>query len=135
MPKGPSAGEVSNWIRNVVVGDLLDVAVPFGDLPTPGSAPVVLISAGIISDDRAARIPPAQAPDTDVQVLHADRTEATHPLRERQRELVDALPCASLEVWYEYNRGLLNPTTSRCPRAPRCTCAGTTDSCRPSVHS
>ena len=105
------AGEVSNWIRaNVVVGDLLDVTVPFGDLPTPGSAPVVLISAGIGITPMIGLLEYllAQAPDTDVQVLHADRTEATHPLRERQRELVDALPSASLEVWYEYNRGLLN---------------------------
>ena len=105
------AGEVSNWIRaNVVVGDLLDVTVPFGDLPTPGSAPVVLISAGIGITPMIGLLEYllAQAPDTDVQVLHADRTEATHPLRDRQRELVDALPSASLEVWYEYNRGLLN---------------------------
>ena len=105
------AGEVSNWIRaNVVVGDLLDVTVPFGDLPTPGSAPVVLISAGIGITPMVGLLEYllAQAPDTDVQVLHADRTEDTHPLRERQRELVDALPSATLEVWYEYNRGLLS---------------------------
>jgi len=36
----------------------------------------------------------------EVLVLHADRSPATHPLRERQRQLVDGLPGADLEVWY-----------------------------------
>lgn len=105
------AGEVSNWIRaNVAVGDLLDVTVPFGDLPTPGPAPVVLISAGIGITPMIGMLEylVAEAPGTDVQVLHADRSAAGHPLRERQRELVDALPSATLDVWYEDTTGLLN---------------------------
>jgi nitric oxide dioxygenase len=36
-----------------------------------------------------------------VQLLHADRSDQTHPLRERQRELLGQLPNASLDVWYE----------------------------------
>lgn len=36
-----------------------------------------------------------------MQVLHADRSDTTHPLRERQHELIAALPNASLDVWYE----------------------------------
>jgi nitric oxide dioxygenase len=35
-----------------------------------------------------------------VQVLHADRSEESHPLRKRHQELVDILPEASLQVWY-----------------------------------
>ncbi|MEC9326148.1 MAG: globin domain-containing protein, partial [Actinomycetota bacterium] len=46
---GQPAGEVSSWIAaNLRVGDILDVTVPFGDLPVPtGAEPLVLISAGI----------------------------------------------------------------------------------------
>lgn len=99
------AGEVSEWIRaNVRVGDLLDVTVPFGDLPTPGQGvPLVLISAGIGVTPMIGLLEylAAEHPDTRVQVLHADRGDGTHPLRERQHELVDALPNATLEVWYE----------------------------------
>lgn len=100
------AGEVSSWIRaNVCVGDLLDVTVPFGDLHTEGAdgRPLVLISAGIgitpmigILEHLAAK-----RPDTHVRVLHADRSDNAHPMRERQHELIDALPNASLDVWYE----------------------------------
>lgn len=96
------AGEVSTWIRdNLRVGDLIDVTVPFGDLPTPApGAPLVLISAGIGITPMVG-ILEALDPATRVVVLHADRSEQTHPLRERQRELVAALPDATLDVWYE----------------------------------
>ena len=33
--------------------------------------------------------------------LHADRSDTSHPLRERQHELIEALPNSSLDVWYE----------------------------------
>jgi nitric oxide dioxygenase len=99
------AGEVSNFIRaHVRVGDLLDVTVPFGDLPAPAAgAPVVLVSAGIGVTPMIGILEAlvADAPDTVVRVLHADRDEQSHPLRERQRELVAALPEATLDVWYE----------------------------------
>lgn len=99
------AGEVSEWIAaNLCVGDLLDVTVPFGDLPTPSSGvPLVLISAGIGITPMIGLLEHlvAEAPDTAVRVLHADRGDASHPLRERQHELVDALPNATLDVWYE----------------------------------
>jgi nitric oxide dioxygenase len=102
-PDGP-AGEVSNWIRaNVWVGDLLDVTVPFGDMPTPGDAPLVLISAGIGITPMIGLLEylVAWAPDTIVHVLHADRGDQSHPLRDRQRELVNLLPNATLDIWYE----------------------------------
>ena len=100
------AGEVSNWIRaNVCIGDLLDVTIPFGDLPATAalSGPLVLISAGIGITPMVGILEQlaAQAPDTTVRVLHADRGDRTHSLRGRQRELVDALPNATLDVWYE----------------------------------
>jgi nitric oxide dioxygenase len=99
------AGEVSNWIRaNVCVGDLLDVTVPFGDLPAPQPGkPVVLVSAGIGITPMIGLLESvlAEAPDTVVRVLHADRGDQSHSLRERQHELVAALPNASLDVWYE----------------------------------
>jgi nitric oxide dioxygenase len=99
------AGEVSEWIRaNLRVGDLLDVTVPFGDLPTPGAGvPLVLVSAGIGITPMIGLLEylAAEAPDTSVLALHADRSDTSHPLRERQRELIDALPDATLAVWYE----------------------------------
>lgn len=98
------AGEVSNWIRaKVRVGDLLDVTVPFGDLPRPRSgAPVVLISAGIGITPMIGLLEylVAQGHQAPVQVLHADRSEESHPLRKRHRELVEILPGASLQLWY-----------------------------------
>jgi nitric oxide dioxygenase len=99
------AGEVSEWIRtNLRVGDLLDITVPFGDLPAPGSGvPLTLVSAGIGVTPMIGLLEylAAEAPETPVRVLHADRADSTHPLRERQRELVDNLPLATLDIWYE----------------------------------
>ncbi|MDF2823879.1 MAG: hemoglobin-like flavoprotein [Mycobacterium sp.] len=99
------AGEVSRWIQaNLCVGDLLDVTVPFGDLPTPApGVPLVLISAGIGVTPMIGLLEhlALEAPDTRVQVLHADRDDTAHPLRTRQRELVAALPHATLDIWYE----------------------------------
>jgi nitric oxide dioxygenase len=100
------AGEVSTWMRaNVRVGDLLDVTLPFGDLPTPeaGQRPTVLVSAGIGVTPMIGLLEyfVVQSPDRQVHVLHADRGDQEHPLRERQCELVAQLPNATLDVWYE----------------------------------
>lgn len=99
------AGEVSSWIAaNLRVGDTIDVTVPFGDLPAPASGtPLVLISAGIGVTPMIGILEylAASAPDTEVHVLHADRSDQVHPLRERQLELTAALPRAHLDVWYE----------------------------------
>ncbi|ORB27877.1 globin domain-containing protein [Mycolicibacterium parafortuitum] len=99
------AGEVSSWIAaNLCVGDILDVTVPFGDLPAPdGGAPVVLISAGIGVTPMVGILEhlAAAAPQTVVHVLHADRSDQAHPLRERQAELTEAMPNARLDLWYE----------------------------------
>jgi len=98
-------GEVSNWIAtNVCVGDILDVTVPFGDLPAPvPGRPLVLISAGIGITPMIGILESVvlESPGTRVQMLHADRSDQTHPLRERQRELLAQLPNATLDIWYE----------------------------------
>ncbi|MCV7279226.1 hemin transporter [Mycolicibacterium flavescens] len=103
--EGQPAGEVSTWIAaNVCVGDLLDVTVPFGDLPAPtGGQPLVLISAGIGITPMIGILEflVAEAPQSSVHVLHADRGDLCHPLRERQHELVAQLPNGSLDIWYE----------------------------------
>lgn len=103
-PEQP-AGEVSTWIAaHVCVGDILDVTVPFGDLPAPtGERPLVLISAGIGITPMIGILEfiAAEAASTPVQVLHADRSDQSHPLRERQLELLTALPHATLDIWYE----------------------------------
>ncbi|MDJ0396694.1 globin domain-containing protein [Rhodococcus sp. G-MC3] len=103
---GCPAGEVSNWIATCVrPGDLVDVSIPFGDLRTDdlGSAPAVLISAGIGVTPMNGILEHLVRLDAhcEVLVLHADRSSVTHPLRARQRQLVDALPNAVLELWYE----------------------------------
>ncbi|MDV3127688.1 globin domain-containing protein [Mycobacterium sp. 21AC1] len=103
---GQPAGEVSTWIRtNVCVGDLLDVTLPFGDLHTdgPDGRSLVLISAGIGITPMIGILESiaADRPDTTVRVLHADRSDGTHALRERQHELIDALPNGSVDIWYE----------------------------------
>ena len=106
---GQPAGEVSSWIAsNLRVGDILDVTVPFGDLPAPtGTEPLVLISAGIGATPMIGVLEylAVEAPDARVHVLHADRSAQSHPLRGRQRELTDRLPNATLEVWYEDGAG------------------------------
>lgn len=115
------AGEVSVWIRECVrVGDLLDVTVPFGDLPVPDSGkPLVLISAGIGLTPMVGILEylVQQGSQARIQVLHADRSEESHPLRKRHQELVDILPAASFDRWYAegvdpdgagIHRGLIN---------------------------
>lgn len=102
---GNPAGEVSNWIRaNVRVGDFLDSTIPFGDLPKPASGdPVVLISAGIGITPMIGLLESlaVESPSATVRALHADVDESSHPLRQRQRELIAALPNATLDLWYE----------------------------------
>jgi nitric oxide dioxygenase len=79
--------------------------VPFGDLHASGGEgeALVLISAGIGITPMIGILEhlAAERPDTHVRVLHADRSDTSHPLRERQHELVEALPNSSLDVWYE----------------------------------
>ncbi|WP_063058269.1 globin domain-containing protein [Nocardia sienata] len=100
------AGEVSNWLAtHIAVGDNLTITLPFGDLTidTAATTPVVLISAGIGITPMIGILEYLAAGTSQRQVLvaHADRSPETHPLRMVQRDLVDLLPNAGLELWYE----------------------------------
>ena len=105
--EGPApAGEVSTWIASSVhVGDLVDITLPFGDLPAPGRGQrsTLLISAGIGVTPMVGLLEyfRAASPEHPVHVLHADRGEREHPLKGRQQALVAQLPNATLDVWYE----------------------------------
>jgi nitric oxide dioxygenase len=99
------AGEVSNFLhQNLFEGDKIRVSAPFGDLVLQDSSdPLVLISAGI-------GITPiigilhylvGSGSTRDVLVLHADRSPARHAHRQELKELVEALPTATLHRWYE----------------------------------
>lgn len=102
---GCPAGEVSTWLHErVATGDTLEISLPFGDLTIDPDAttPLVLISAGVgvtpmvgILEHLAAR-----DPGRPVQVLHADRSADTHPLRTRVLALVDRLDRAEVAFWY-----------------------------------
>ncbi|MCE7081630.1 globin domain-containing protein [Streptomyces sp. ST2-7A] len=102
---GTPDGEVSHLLHDRArVGDVLDVTLPFGDLPLPGGeGPILLASAGIGITPLLAVLEHLAATGSDrpVLVAHADRSPIDHAHRELQRELVDKLPNASLRVWYE----------------------------------
>ncbi len=103
--KAVTGGEVSHFLQdNLFEGDEIRVSAPFGDLVLQDAeTPLVLISAGIgitpiigilhyLAGTGSAR---------EVLVLHADRSPARHAHRQELKELVLALPGASLHRWYE----------------------------------
>lgn len=103
---GRPEGEVSSFLHtDVAVGDRLQITLPFGDLTvdTAASTPLVLVSAGIGITPMVGILEylAATGSQRKVVVLHADRAEATHPLRATQADLVAGLPGAELIVWYE----------------------------------
>ena len=99
------AGEVPNFLHhNLFEGDEIRASAPFGDLVVEDSdQPLVLISAGIGATPiigilhYLAGIGSARQ----VLVLHADRSPARHAHRQELKELVAAMPTASLHRWYE----------------------------------
>lgn len=99
------AGEVSNFLhRNLFEGDEIRVSTPFGDLVVEDSdQPLVLISAGIGITPVIGILHYLKgiASAREVLVLHADRSPARHAHRQELKELVTALPAASLHRWYE----------------------------------
>ena len=98
-------GEVSNFLhQNLFEGDEIRASAPFGDLVLVDSdEPLVLISAGIgITPIIGILHYLAGTGSTrEVLVLHADRSPARHAHRQELKELVEALPTASLHRWYE----------------------------------
>lgn len=102
---GTPDGEVSSWLhQHTKAGDLLNVSMPFGDLVLPeGDGPLLLASAGIGSTPMLAMLDHLVATGSGrrVHVVHADRSPADHAHLTELRELVAALPGATLERWYE----------------------------------
>lgn len=102
---GTPEGEVSNWLHaNVDPGDLLSVGAPFGDVVLEeGDSPLLLASAGIGCTPMISMLAhlAATGATRPVTVLHADRSELTHPFREDMGLLADKLPDAVAHVWYE----------------------------------
>lgn len=99
------AGEVSNFLhQNLFEGDEIRVSAPFGDLVIEDSdRPLVLISAGIGVTPIIGILHYLAGIDSsrEVLVLHADRSPARHAHRQELKELVAAMPTASLRRWYE----------------------------------
>ncbi len=99
------AGEVSNFLHhNLFEGDEIRVSAPFGELVLQDSeAPLVLISAGIGITPMIGILHylSGTASQREVLVLHADRSPARHAHRQELKELVAALPGATLHRWYE----------------------------------
>ncbi|MFG3037376.1 globin domain-containing protein [Streptomyces sp. NPDC048330] len=102
---GDPSGEVSSWLHaHGRAGDTLEVSAPFGDLVLPeGDGPLLLASAGIGSTPMLAMLDHLAATGSTrpVAVVHADRSPASHAHAAELRRLVDALPQATLHLWYE----------------------------------
>ncbi|WNM31252.1 globin domain-containing protein [Streptomyces sp. Li-HN-5-11] len=98
-------GEVSNQLhRTVRAGDELTLSAPFGDVVLDDAdTPLLLVSAGIGWTPMAAMLEHLAATGSTrpVWVLHADRTPTDHALRADTRRLVEQLPDARAEFWYE----------------------------------
>ncbi|MEV6218061.1 globin domain-containing protein [Nocardia sp. NPDC051833] len=102
---GCPAGAVSTWLHErVAVGDELEISLPFGELTIDPDAttPLVLISAGIGATPMVGILEHLAARDQGrpVQVLHADHSAGTHPLRARVLALVERLERAEVAFWY-----------------------------------
>ncbi len=122
------AGEVSGWIRdNLRVGDLLDITVPFGDLPAPPpGAPLVLISAGIGITPMLGILEalPADAAGAGA----ARRPQRGRPTRCGSASASSSSGCPTRRC-NSGTRTCCRWTVSSCPPTPRCTCVATTASC------
>ncbi|MCE5291221.1 MAG: globin domain-containing protein [Nocardiaceae bacterium] len=99
-------GEVSDWLgTHATPGTEVDVTLPFGDLVVDDDdrGPLVLISAGIGVTPIAGILAHLAAHDCErsVWVVHADTAPETHPLRDRMLELMEDLPNATVEFWYD----------------------------------
>ncbi|MZD08047.1 hemin transporter [Streptomyces sp. SID5785] len=102
---GTPDGEVSQHLHtHVRPGDLLRVSAPYGDLVLEADgAPLLLASAGIGCTPMLAMLDDLAGTghDAPVTVLHADRSPATHALREDHEALAAKLPDAAVHFWYE----------------------------------
>ncbi|MET8804487.1 globin domain-containing protein [Streptomyces sp. NPDC004546] len=102
-------GEVSTQLhRTVQVGDELTLSAPFGDVVLDDAdTPLLLVSAGIGCTPMVGMLEHLAATGSTrpVLALHADRTPAEYALRADTRRLVEQLPDARAEFWYEQDAG------------------------------
>jgi nitric oxide dioxygenase len=102
---GQPDGEVSTLLHNsVTVGDVLTMSLPYGDVVLDDSGhPVVFASAGIGITPMAGMLSHLVTAGSHLQImlLHADLNEESFALRGQVLHDVDALPNASIYVWYE----------------------------------
>jgi nitric oxide dioxygenase len=98
-------GEVSTLLHNSVqVGDVLIMSLPFGDVVLDDyGAPAVFVSAGIGISPMAGMLSHLVRAGSRLQImlLHADHSEDSFALRRQVVDDVQALPNASIYVWYE----------------------------------
>ncbi|MFI6601409.1 globin domain-containing protein [Nonomuraea sp. NPDC050536] len=98
-------GEVSSLLHATVKeGDKLTLSAPYGDLALDnGDAPLVLVSAGIGCTPITAMLQHLALTGATrrVLLLHADYSQADHPLRMDMERLTDELPEARRIFWYE----------------------------------
>ncbi len=103
--KAVEGGEVSNFLhQELFEGDEIAVSAPFGELVVEDAEePLVLISAGIGITPIIGILHylAGTGSKREVLVLHADRSPARHAHRQQLKELVAALPGATLHRWYE----------------------------------
>ncbi|MGW0485514.1 globin domain-containing protein [Nonomuraea sp. NPDC003214] len=106
--EGAPEGEVSNLLHATVeAGDELTLSAPFGDVTLAGGdAPLVLASAGIGCTPITAMLQHLAETGSDrrVLLLHADRSEPEHALREDMEALTAVLPRGEKIFWYEDGR-------------------------------
>ncbi|MFJ9408032.1 globin domain-containing protein [Streptomyces sp. NPDC101393] len=104
-PSGDPAGEVSTHLHeHVHEGGTLWVSAPFGEVVwDDGTGPLLLASAGIGCTPMIGMLSHLAMTGSPRRVLvaHADRAPRSHPFRTDLRQLIDKLPDATCEVWYE----------------------------------
>jgi nitric oxide dioxygenase len=102
---GRPDGEVSTLLHDSVqVGDVLVMSPPSGDVILDDyGAPVVFASAGIGITPMAGMLSHLVAAGSHLQIvlLHADHDEDSFALRRQVLDDIQALPNASIHVWYE----------------------------------
>jgi nitric oxide dioxygenase len=106
---GAPDGVVSGFLHDhVTAGDRLRVSHPYGDLILrPGTAPLVLISAGVGITPMAAILDQVARtqPTREVTVVHADRSPERHALRLDMAGHGSRLASCTTLVWYEQGAG------------------------------
>ncbi|WP_026556828.1 globin domain-containing protein [Arthrobacter sp. 35W] len=98
-------GEVSPALHhNVVVGDVLELSNPYGDVTLePGDGPLVFATAGIgcTPSASALRSLASAGSEREIIVLHAEKNLQAWALREQMSADIAALDGAILRLWLE----------------------------------